>query len=177
MISCGNSSLSRVVGYYDTPQTLPLAWGGDHRLPNGSENVVKRVRATSLLQEMLTRLDVGERPLDLVDAVHVFGSYARGALEPADVDVAVTHHVDADFSAEVVSGIMYGRDPTAPMKRALKGNKRGIQFQFNQNDAFAELGTELTPCCGSGATRLPRSRNASPPSLRTRRPAGRNAIT
>jgi hypothetical protein len=105
---------------------------------------VKRERATSLLQEMLTRLDAGERPLDLVDAVHVFGSYARGALEPADVDVAVTHRVDADFSAEVVSDIMYGRDPMASMKRALKGNKRGVQFQFNQNDALTELGTGLT---------------------------------
>ncbi|MFE9407377.1 nucleotidyltransferase domain-containing protein [Streptomyces sp. NPDC006704] len=105
---------------------------------------MKRERATSLLQEMLTRLDAGERPLDLVDAVHVFGSYARGALEPADVDVAVTHHVDADFSAELVSDMMYGRDPMAPMKRALKGNKRGIQFQFNQNDALTEMGTELS---------------------------------
>lgn len=103
---------------------------------------MKRERATALLQEMLTRLDAGERPLDLVDAVHVFGSYARGALEPSDVDVAVTHHVDPDCSAEVVSDLMYGRDPMASMKRALKGNKRGIQFQFNQNAALAEMGTE-----------------------------------
>ncbi|MET8683648.1 hypothetical protein ABZV77_05475 [Streptomyces sp. NPDC004732] len=104
---------------------------------------MKRERATSLLQEMLTRLDRSERPVDLIDAVHVFGSYARGAMEPADVDVAVTHHVDPDFSAEVVGDIMYGRDPMAPMKRALKGNKRGIQFQFNQNDALTGMGTEL----------------------------------
>jgi hypothetical protein len=41
---------------------------------------VHRDRATSLLQEMLSRLDTGGWPLELVDEVHVFGSYARGAL-------------------------------------------------------------------------------------------------
>lgn len=94
---------------------------------------MKRERATELLREMLARLDAGERPLDLVDEVYVFGSYARGALEPGDLDVAVVHRTDREFAAGLVGALMSGRDPMAGMKRALKGNKRGIQFQFNQN--------------------------------------------
>ncbi|MFE6633645.1 hypothetical protein ACFVFT_35535 [Streptomyces tendae] len=47
---------------------------------------MKRARATSLLNDMLDRLEEGGWPLDLVDEILVFGSYARGALEPADVD-------------------------------------------------------------------------------------------
>lgn len=103
---------------------------------------MKRERATELLQEMLDRLDEGRRPLDLVDEVHVFGSYARGALEPGDLDVAVVHRTDTEFAEDVVSAMMYGRDPMAGMKRALKGNRRGVQFQFNQNDSLPK-GSEL----------------------------------
>jgi predicted nucleotidyltransferase len=41
---------------------------------------VKRERATTLLNEMLDRLEEGGWPLDLVDEILIFGSYARGAL-------------------------------------------------------------------------------------------------
>ncbi|MGI5457504.1 nucleotidyltransferase domain-containing protein [Streptomyces sp. CA-249302] len=99
---------------------------------------MKRERATELLHEMLDRLEAGARPLDLVDEVYVFGSYARGALEPGDLDVAVVHHTDTEFTEDVVGAIIYGRDPMAGMKRALKGNRRGFQFQFNQNDRLPE---------------------------------------
>ncbi|MFF5491380.1 nucleotidyltransferase family protein [Streptomyces virginiae] len=94
---------------------------------------MNRERATELLRDMLDRLDAGERPLDLVDEVYVFGSYARGALDPGDLDVAVVYRSDREFAAELVSAMMSGRDPMAGMKRALKGNKRGFQCQFNQN--------------------------------------------
>ncbi|MCC0094656.1 nucleotidyltransferase domain-containing protein [Streptomyces flavotricini] len=103
---------------------------------------MRRERATGLLQEMLDRLDAQERPLDLVDEVYVFGSYARGALEPGDVDVAVAHRTDAAFTEELVGALMSGRDPMATMKRALKGTKRGLQFQFNQNGSLPD-GVEL----------------------------------
>ncbi|GHC34100.1 MULTISPECIES: hypothetical protein [Streptomyces] len=43
---------------------------------------MKRARATLLLNDMLDRLEEGKWPLDLVDEIPVFGSYARGALEP-----------------------------------------------------------------------------------------------
>ncbi|PIB11966.1 MULTISPECIES: nucleotidyltransferase domain-containing protein [Streptomyces] len=113
---------------------------------------MKRERATELLQEMLDRLDEAERPLDLVDEVHVFGSYARGALEPGDLDVAVVHRTDTEFTEDVVSAMMSGRDPMAGMKRALKGNRRGVQFQFNQNDNLPE-GSELRLLWKRGDTR------------------------
>jgi predicted nucleotidyltransferase len=113
---------------------------------------VKRERATEILQEMLGRLDEGGRPLDLVDEVHVFGSYARGALEPGDLDVAVVHRTDTEFTEDVVSAMMYGRDPMAGMKRVLKGNRRGVQFQFNQNDNLPE-GSELRLLWKRGDTR------------------------
>ncbi|WP_254709409.1 nucleotidyltransferase domain-containing protein [Streptomyces lunaelactis] len=64
----------------------------------------------------------GGWPLDLVDAVYVFGSYARGALEPGDVDVAV------DFRS---SG---GRDPRIDLRQALIGRQRGMQFQFGATE-------------------------------------------
>jgi hypothetical protein len=60
------------------------------------------------------------------------------------VDVAVAHRTDAELTEEIVGAITYGRDPMASMKRALKGNRRGIQFQFNHNDALAKQGIELT---------------------------------
>ncbi|MFD6912387.1 nucleotidyltransferase domain-containing protein [Streptomyces virginiae] len=97
---------------------------------------MKRERASGLLRDMLDRLDAGERPLDLVDEVYVFGSYARGALDPGDLDVAVVHRTDREFAAELVGAMMSGRDPMAGMKRALRGNKRGFQFQFNQNSGL-----------------------------------------
>lgn len=99
---------------------------------------MKRERATEMLHEMLDNLDAGSRPLDLVDEVYVFGSYARGALQPGDLDVAVVHRTDTEFTEHVVGALLYGRDPMAGMKRALKGSKRGFQFQFNQNDRLPE---------------------------------------
>ncbi|MEV6949781.1 nucleotidyltransferase domain-containing protein [Streptomyces sp. NPDC051172] len=77
---------------------------------------MKRERATELLHEMLDRLEEGARPLDLVDEVYIFGSYARGALEPGDLDVAVVHHTDTAFTEDVVGAIIYGRDPMADMR-------------------------------------------------------------
>ncbi|WP_262505884.1 hypothetical protein [Streptomyces sp. TRM68367] len=41
---------------------------------------MKRERATTLVEDMLRRLDEGtDWPLTLVDEVYLFGSYARGA--------------------------------------------------------------------------------------------------
>lgn len=107
-------------------------------LVGGKGVQVKRERATEMLHKMLDNLDAGSRPLDLVDEVYVFGSYARGALQPGDLDVAVIHRTDTEFTEHVVGALMYGRDPMAGMKRALKGSKRGFQFQFNQNDRLPE---------------------------------------
>lgn len=53
------------------------------------------VVATELLIEMLRRSDAGGTwQLDVIQELHLFGSYARGAPEPGDVDVIVEfdHH-------------------------------------------------------------------------------------
>ena len=91
---------------------------------------MKRERATTLLNDMLDRLEEGGWPLDLVDEILVFGSYARGAPDPSDVDMVVEHRRDDRLVSEFVHALSYGRDPSASMKRALKGNSRGLQIHF-----------------------------------------------
>jgi predicted nucleotidyltransferase len=103
---------------------------------------VKRERATHLLKEMLGRVTAGgTRHLDLVEAISVFGSYARGASEPGDVDVAVEYGRDEVSGHEVVRALAEGRDWTVPYRKALAGRRRGYQFVFGQterlhNDGF-----------------------------------------
>ncbi len=94
---------------------------------------------------MLDRLEAGGWPLDLVDEVLVFGSYARGALKPADVDVVVEHRTDERLTSEFVNALSYGRDPSASMKRALKGTSRGLQLHFRERKSLEAEGFELTP--------------------------------
>ena len=80
---------------------------------------MKRERATTLLNDMLNRLEEGGWPLDLVDEILVFGSYARGALNPSDVDLIVEHRRDDRLTSEFLHSLSYGGDPSASMKRAL----------------------------------------------------------
>ncbi|GAA2114976.1 nucleotidyltransferase domain-containing protein [Streptomyces synnematoformans] len=105
---------------------------------------MKRDRATSLLKDMLDRLEEGGWPLDLIDEILVFGSYARGALNPADVDVVVEHRTDERLTSEFVHALSYGRDPSASMKRALKGSSRGLQIHFRERKTLEEEGFEMT---------------------------------
>lgn len=105
---------------------------------------MKRERATTLLNDMLDRLEAGDWPLDLVDEILVFGSYARGALNPSDVDMVVEHRRDDRLVSEFVHALSYGRDPSASMKRALKGNSRGLQIHFGERKTLEAEGFELT---------------------------------
>lgn len=105
---------------------------------------MKRERATTLLNDMLDRLELGGWPLDLVDEILVFGSYARGALNPSDVDLVVEHRRDDRLVSEFVHALSYGRDPSASMKRALKGNSRGLQIHFGERKTLEAEGFELT---------------------------------
>jgi predicted nucleotidyltransferase len=52
---------------------------------------MKREQAVEFTSAMLSNLvsDCGEWPLRVVRSITVFGSFARGALEPRDVDVLV----------------------------------------------------------------------------------------
>ncbi|MFE9813221.1 hypothetical protein [Streptomyces sp. NPDC005548] len=105
---------------------------------------MKRDRATTLLSDMLDRLQAGGWPLDLIDEILIFGSYARGALNPADVDMVVEHRNDDRLTSEFLHALSYGRDSMASMKRALKGNSRGLQIHFQERKTLEEEGFELT---------------------------------
>lgn len=106
---------------------------------------VKRARAVELVEELLRRLDEEHHtwPLSLIAEVHVFGSFARGAPEPHDVDIASEHDTtDPRWGSHFATCLAYGRNPYAPMRRMLVGRSRGCQLQFNfrqQNDADLTL--------------------------------------
>lgn len=114
-------------------------------------SLVKRERAVLLLEQMLQTLDQckSARPLSLVTGVYVFGSFARGALEPHDVDIDIEYEPDWDWGAHIATCLSYGRDPHGPMKRMLIRGKRGCQFQFNFRDR-ADFG--MTPLWHRGDT-------------------------
>jgi len=100
---------------------------------------MRRERATTLLTEMLSRLVEGGWPLELVDEVYVFGSYARGAPDPHDVDVAVEHRADERWKEQALAAVVYGGDWNAPLRRALAGRSRGIELAFNQREAYKDI--------------------------------------
>lgn len=92
---------------------------------------MKRDRATQLIEELLGRVIAGGWPLDLVTELRLFGSYARGALEPHDVDIDVEYVPDKWWKDETLPLLLYGRDPTAPLRRAVVGRSRGVALTFD----------------------------------------------
>lgn len=94
---------------------------------------MERSRAVALVEEVLGHLleGQGERPLSLIREVYVFGSFARGALQPGDVDLDVEFDKDWEWSSAFVDAISEGRDGYIPLRRPLVGRKRGVQFIFN----------------------------------------------
>ncbi|MGW2402602.1 nucleotidyltransferase domain-containing protein [Kitasatospora sp. NPDC001664] len=105
---------------------------------------MKRERATAVLVEMLDRLEQGAWPLNLVEEIHLFGSYARGALEVGDVDVVVEHTTDARWTRESINALCDGRDSYMTMRQALRGSRRGVSFQFQERKALESEGIELS---------------------------------
>ncbi|MGW7674149.1 nucleotidyltransferase domain-containing protein [Streptomyces sp. NPDC054775] len=73
----------------------------------------------------------------------LFGSFARGATKPHDVDVAVRFERDERMNQAVVQAIFSGGNPYAPLRRALAGSSRGLQFQF-EDGAREQLEAEGT---------------------------------
>ncbi|MER7966792.1 hypothetical protein ACFT1B_18505 [Streptomyces griseoincarnatus] len=104
---------------------------------------MKRERATATLHEMLDRLEQNIWPLDLITEVHLFGSYIRGALEVGDIDVVIQHTTDERWTQHSLSALFSGRDGYAPMRQALRGNRRGVSFQFQERQALEKEGIEL----------------------------------
>ncbi|WP_327591538.1 hypothetical protein [Streptomyces chartreusis] len=104
---------------------------------------MKRERATTVLREMLDRLEQGTWPLNLVGEIHLFGSYIRGALQVGDVDVVVQHTTDKRWRQESLEAMFSGRDSYVAMRQALRGQRRGVSFQFQERRALEDEGIEL----------------------------------
>lgn len=100
---------------------------------------MRRTRATELLELVLRQAQGNEWPITLIREIHVFGSYARGALEPADVDVAVFRDRDEKWTHHFVECLSYGRDPYSPLRTALRGRRRGISFLFDPEHGHDDI--------------------------------------
>jgi hypothetical protein len=94
---------------------------------------MKRERAVSLAEKILESLEAGQHqwPLSLVNEVYVFGSFARGALEPHDLDVDVELGSDEEWVSHFVHCLSYGRDCYAIIRQGLRGRARGTQILCN----------------------------------------------
>ena len=76
-----------------------------------------------------------EWPLRVVTEVYVFGSYARGATEPHDVDLVVEiDRQDDQWLAHFGRCLFGGKDPHSLIRRELAGASRGCQFLFEARD-------------------------------------------
>ena len=113
--------------------TAPSAELVAGRQATDDTGIVKRERAALLLEHVLRALDErqGDWPMSLVTGLYVFGSFARGAVEPHDVDLDVEFEGDERWAEHFVGCLSYGRDPHSPIRRMLTDGKRGCQFQFN----------------------------------------------
>ena len=95
---------------------------------------MKRDRATTLLKDLVHRAAADEWPARLVTAVYVFGSYARGSLEPRDVDVAVDiDRSDDEWTSHFIGSFSYGRDPYTVLRVALRGRLRSVEILFERD--------------------------------------------
>ncbi|WP_181412120.1 hypothetical protein [Streptomyces griseorubiginosus] len=104
---------------------------------------MKRERATAVLRDMLDRLEQGAWPLNLVEEIHLFGSYIRGALEVGDVDVVVQHTTDERWKQESLGALFSGRDGYTGMRQALRGLRHGVSFQFQDRCTLEDEGFQL----------------------------------
>lgn len=98
---------------------------------------MKRQRATELVEQLLGTLDrdPDEWPLKVVTELYVFGSYARGATDPNDLDIDVeVDRSDERYLAHFLGCLSEGRDPNSIIRRALVGASRSCQFLFEARD-------------------------------------------
>lgn len=104
---------------------------------------MQRQRAHELVEGLLIRLTDNPRwPLTLVDEVRVFGSFARGALQPHDVDIAVEFTADQDMREDLAAEMFAGGRPYTLLRRELSGGTRGMQLQFQELHALHADGIE-----------------------------------
>jgi hypothetical protein len=89
------------------------------------------------------RVTGGSRYLGRVRDVWVFGSYARGALEVGDVDLAVEFDQTKDEAGRWFATLMAGGfDHVGALSRELRGNQRILEIHFNELEELREDGFE-----------------------------------
>lgn len=101
---------------------------------------MKRERATEMLEELIQRASGHDWPVEAVQAVWVFGSYSRGAVEPGDVDVAIDLDRSNDrWRSHFVNSMMHGRSPFGVLRKALRGRRRGYEFVFEREHGYDDV--------------------------------------
>jgi Nucleotidyltransferase domain len=105
---------------------------------------VKRSEATKRIEGLLARVVSGEGSyLPRVREVWIFGSYARGALEVGDVDLAVEFDQTKDEAGRWFATLMAGGfDHLGALRRELRGNQRALELHFNELDDLRKEGFE-----------------------------------
>jgi predicted nucleotidyltransferase len=103
---------------------------------------VKRSEATRRIEGLLERLVKGEgRYLPRVREVWIFGSYARGALEVGDVDVAVEFDQTNDEAGRWFATRMAGGfDHLGALRHELRGKQRALEIHFNELEDLRKEG-------------------------------------
>ncbi|WP_433362329.1 hypothetical protein [Streptosporangium sp. CA-115845] len=103
---------------------------------------MKRQRAIELVEQILRNLDSyhDEWPFSLVTEVKIFGSFARGAMNPRDVDMDIEHQTSREWATTSTSMRIQGRDPYSLFRRPLLEGRRGCEMFFNfQNEVDFEM--------------------------------------
>lgn len=103
---------------------------------------MKRSEATRRLEGLLERVVKGEgRYLPRVREVWIFGSYARGALEVGDVDVAVEFDQTKDEAGRWFATLMAGGfDHLGALRQELRGKQRALEIHFNELEDLRKEG-------------------------------------
>src|SRR5262249_3580973 len=81
--------------------------------------------------------------LPRVREVWIFGSYARGALDVGDVDLAVEFDQTKDEAGIWFATLMAGGfDHLGALRRELRGNQRALKIHFNELEDLHREGCE-----------------------------------
>jgi hypothetical protein len=105
---------------------------------------VKRSEATRRVEGLLARVVGGNGSyLPRVREVWIFGSYARGALDVGDVDLAVEFDQTKDEAGIWFATLMAGGfDHLGALRRELRGSQRALELHFNELEELRKEGFE-----------------------------------
>src|SRR6266487_1170943 len=120
------------------PELDPLTLWESVQRPFSEQEVavdrVKRAEAARRIDTLLERVVRADgRYLARVREVWVFGSFARGALEVGDVDLAVEFDQTKDEAGRWFATLMAGGfDHLGALRRELRGTQRALEIHFNE---------------------------------------------